>query len=75
MTQKRKQYKSEYLRFVSSYGAKATLELSLTRTTRNGKTEYLPMEVEIGRADIHCIYKAIKAFADKEREQVAGLPL
>lgn len=72
---KRKQYKGGFVKFVSSWEAKATLDVNLSRTTRSGKHEYLELEVEIDRSDIHCIYKAIKAFADKEREQVAGLPL
>lgn len=71
----RKRYEGDYMAFKSSYDGKALFEVSLTRKNRNGNSEHLFIEVEVSRSSLYCIHKSIKAFADREREQVAGMPL
>ena len=75
MSEQRKRYKGGFFQYVSSYNGEAIFNLTISRTTRKGTSEYIQIEVEISRSDIGCIHRAIKAFADKEREQVGNMPL
>ena len=71
----KKRYKGGFMRFDNSYDGTAVFEVNLHRTTRKGTDESLYIEVEVSRSSLYCIHKAIKAFADKEREQVGNMPL
>ena len=71
----KKRYKGYFCKYQSSFNGSAVLEVSMSRMTNRGTTEYLQLEIEIKRSTIACVVHALKAFADKEREAVAGLPL
>ena len=71
----RKRYRGTCIRFLNAYNGTATFEVSFVRTTRTHTQEYLRMEMELDRGNIRCIYTALKAFADKEREAIQNLPL
>lgn len=70
----RKRYEGYLLKYESSDDGKAVMSLYMGRTTRRGTHEQLEIEVEIARSSLYCIQRAIKAFADKEREQVREMP-
>lgn len=64
-----------YCVFVGSHDGRGTVRMNIRRTKRNGKTEYKVITLKFDRSGIRCAYAALKAFADKEREEVQGLPL
>ena len=75
MSEQRKRYEGGFMAYESSYDGTGVFRVSLHRTTRNGTREHLHIEVAIARSSLYCVVKALKAFADNEREQVGGMPL
>ena len=75
MSESRKRYEGSFFQYVSSYDGKAVFNVVLCRMTRKRTREYLRIDVELSRSSVGRMVRELKAFADKEREQVGGLPL
>ena len=70
-----KRYNAGSIRYESSADGHGLFTLYLSRTGPRGGYEGIEIQVRLDRSDIHCVYRAMKLFADKERQQIQELPL
>ena len=75
MSETRKRYHGSFIRYASSYDGKEVFEVTIHRKNQRNTSEYLNIEIELSRSSLNCVIRAMKAFADKEREQITQMPI